>query len=265
MTLLVSNENKADILNDHYKDTCLRLERYRKQRNRLVFYAAIMMLIIFFFQIFPTETLRIVASIFLRIGLNKVPEIADDSGHVARPFLGIVLLTIAFTFKHYRIAMDKQFAYVKILESDLNSLYPKSNLFKRETNFSLKESNSFSMWDSTNYSKMLTAGCVFLIGLDALIIINFDSGYYLAKAFVAILGIFATLLSIVFFATKNPLTDANIRSLLTTRKEVGQHNTTTEEQHSKREPESRVWLLIAAAAITVFWGIALIELFCCTF
>ena len=44
----VSDDKKVEILSDHYKDTCLKLAGYRKQRNRLVFYAALTMFITFF-------------------------------------------------------------------------------------------------------------------------------------------------------------------------------------------------------------------------
>lgn len=265
MTLSASNENKADILNDHYKDTCLRLERYRKRRNRLVFYAAITMLITFFLQMFPTETLRIVASIFLRIGVDRVPELTDYSTHFARLFLSIVLLNIAFAFKHYRIIMDKQFAYVKMLESDLNSLYPKSNLFMRETNFSLKESHSFSIWDSASYSQLLKAGCYFLIAIDASAIIGFDNENYLNKVLAACVGILGTLFSFTYFATQKPITGANIISFLDRIVKIGQHTATQNERDDNVEQESRIWGYIVGVAIVAFWVITLIEYFCCTF
>ena len=266
MILSVPNENKAEILNDHYKDTCLRLERYRKQRNRLVFYAAITLLIAYLLQIYPTQTLYIAASIFLRIGIDKVPEIVNAPVPMVRLFPSIVLLIISFTFKHYRIAVDKQFAYVQMLESDLNSLYPRSNLFKRETNFSSKESNSFSMWDSANYSKLLVAGCCLLVLPDiGAIIYVYSNENYLVNVIAALMSIPATLLSLIFFATQKPITGTDIINFLDKIVTIRPRTATQKERDDNAEPESRIWNYIVGAIIVVFWVIMLIEYFCSAF
>ena len=220
MILSVSNDKKVEILNDHYKDTCLKLAGYRKQRNRLVFYASITMLITLFLQNFPAETLRIMASIFLRTAADNTIKITDNIDYKVRLFPGIILSIIAFTYKHYRIAMDNQFSYVRMLESNLNSLYPKSNLFNRETNFSSKESYSFAMWNSGSYSRLLRGGCLFLVIVDFIICISSIYEKNIDYAIVAVLGILSSLLSLVFFITEKPLTDANIKSLLTSGKEI---------------------------------------------
>ena len=164
----VSDDKKAEILNDHYKDTCLKLAGYRKQRNRLVFFAVITLAIIPFIVVVPAETLRFLGAFFRRASIDFLTKKTDNPQYyfflinfVARLIPGAILMNIAFAYKHYRIAMDKQFTYIKMLESELNSLYPESNLFNRETNFSSKESNSFSMWGSEHYGKVLKGLCYF--------------------------------------------------------------------------------------------------------
>ena len=82
---------------------------------------------------------------------------------ISKTLLNLILLFIALTYKHYRIAMDKMLTYVKRLEIELNSLYPESNLFNRETNFSSAETRDFAMWSSNNYSRLLKFGCIILI------------------------------------------------------------------------------------------------------
>ena len=152
-----------------------------------------------------------------------------------------------------------------MLESDLNSLYPKSNLFKRETNFSLKESHSFSLWGSASYSQLLTAGCYFLIALDVSAIIDFDNENYLVKAFTALGGTFAILFSLIFFTTQKPIMGADIERFFDRIVKIRQHTSTQKERDDNTEPESRVWGYVVGVAIVAFWVITLIEYFCCMF
>ena len=219
MNLSISNDKKAEILNDHYKDTCLRLAGYRKQRNRLVFYASITIITTLFLQIFPTETLRIVASIFLRTAADNAIKITNDLNYGAILLAGFILMSIAITYKHYRIAMNNQFTYVQMLESELNSLYPKSNLFNRETDFSSKESLDFAMWNSRMYSKMLKGGCLFLVVTYVILCKGNIYEKNVSEAIVTGYGCLMSLLSFAFFATQKPLTYANLVRVLTLSRE----------------------------------------------
>ena len=226
----VSDDKKAEILNDHYKDTCLKLAGYRKQRNRLVFFAVITLAIIPFIVVFPAETLRFLGAFFRRASIDDLTKKTDNPQYyfflinfVARLIPGAILMNIAFAYKHYRIAMDKQFTYIKMLESELNSLYPESNLFNRETNFSSKESNSFSMWGSEHYGKVLKGLCYF----SAITYITRFIPYpdetnitYILKVLIGIYGTWLSLTAALFFATKKPLTGGNIISLLMKKKEI---------------------------------------------
>ena len=226
----VSDDKKVEILNDHYKDTCLKLAGHRKQRNRLVFFAVITVSIIPFIVIFPAETLQLLAAFFRRTPIDEVLKKNDNPLFypfmikvVARLIPGLILMNIAFAYKHYRIAMDKQFTYIKMLESELNSLYPESDLFNRETNFSSNESNSFAMWKSDHYSRLLKGLCY---GAAIVYISRFipypDDTYitYIPKAIIAICGTYLSFFAAVFFMTKRPLTGKNIISLLMTKKEI---------------------------------------------
>ena len=226
----VSDDKKAEILNDHYKDTCLKLAGYRKQRNRLVFFAVITLAIIPFIVVFPAETLRFLGAFFRRASIDDLTKKTDNPQYylflinfLARLIPGAILMNIAFAYKHYRIAMDKQFAYIRMLESNLNSLYSESNLFNRETDFSSKESNSFSMWGSEHYSRLLKGLCYFsAIAYISRLIPHPGETYitYILKLLIGIYGAGASLTAALFFATKKPLTGNNITSLLMTRKEI---------------------------------------------
>lgn len=220
----VSNEKKVEILNDHYKDTCTRLGGYRKQRNRLVFYAAITIGLIIFLTHTPSQTLSITLSIFFRGTGEAIRENLDGilPGFIVRMLLPFVLMSIAITYKHYRIAIRKQFTYIQMLESELNALYPKSNLFNRETNFSSKESLDFAMWNSRMYSKLLKFGCCMML-ISYIILLNLCTISVGEKSILDVLvgvsGIFPSLLSFAYFATEKPLTFLNLIRVVTFRTE----------------------------------------------
>lgn len=225
----VSDDKKAEILNDHYKDTCLKLAGYRKQRNRLVFFAVITLAIIPFIVFLPAETLQFLGAFFRRTSINELIKKTDNPQYyrlfiefLARLIPGAILMNIAFAYKHYRIAMDKHFAYIKTLESELNSLYPESNLFNRETNFSSEESNSFTMWGSEHYSRLLKGLCYFAAITYITRFIPYPNETnitYILKLLIGIYGAGTSWTAALFFATKKPLTGNNIISLLMTRKE----------------------------------------------
>ena len=205
MSLSTSDDKKAEILNDHYKDTCLKLAGYRKQRNRLAFYAGVTIAITCLLELSPETRNAILSILFSKLGINTTNTTQNiDSlltNHGLRILPGFILTFIAFTFKHYRIAIDKQYTYVQMLESELNSLYSRSNLFNRETNFSSNESSSFAMWSSEHYSRVLKWSCFCLVFLYMLTM-TINDGFGLN---VSIYGCIASLISFVFFASKKPL------------------------------------------------------------
>ena len=230
----VSNDKKVEALNDHYKDTCLRLAGYRKQRNRLAFYAAITIAITLFLGLAPNETRYYVISFFFRSAADRV--ITNTTGNVifnvyVRLLPALILMSVALTYKHYRIAINKQFTYVEMLESELNSLYPESDLFNRETNFSSRESTDFAMWSSWMYSKLLIGGCVSLIVVHAWQIIHNlgllksyshktnEIEAIIAEVSIAIAVTGFSFLSMIYFYTKKPLTTESITKLLKTGRE----------------------------------------------
>lgn len=245
MAFSISDDKKVEILNDHYKDTCLRLAGYRKQRNRLVFYAAITIVITLFIQFAPTQMLRVVTFFVFRSSASEVlnstdkvdneankdttdnaenatnaanTDTTDDTllNIIVRLMPALILMYLAITYKHYRIAMDEQFSYVKMLELELTSLYPDDSMFNRETSFSSAGSFSYSMWSSNMYSSQLRAGCIALI-CTYLIHLELDK----LEIFVSLWGGLLSFYSMVLFVTEKPLTGANIKSLLTSGKEIG--------------------------------------------
>ena len=217
MNLEVSGDKKVEILNHHYADTCRRLDAYRKQRNRLAFYALLTMVITLFVQLYPspTEALRVVILIFLRT--SKVTrDVTEGSENllflfVLRLSLNVVLMGIALIYKHYRMAMDSQFAYVKLVESDINALYPNSDLFNRETKFSLAESRDFGMWSSKMYGRLLKSGCVMLAITYLLLFLRQNP----IETLIGIVGFICCLQSAVYFVTTKPITITRLTGLLT--------------------------------------------------
>ena len=167
----ISDDKKVEILNDHYKDTCYRLNGYRKQRNRLAFYSALTIGISMFLQTSSAENLPIVLSFLTRVKVEHTKTWLDSvelAALVVSTLPILFLTTIALFYKHYRIAMDNQFTYLQLLEAELSAVFPKSKLFKRETKFSSMESQDYSMWGSKVNSKLLMGGCAMLLIVHAI-------------------------------------------------------------------------------------------------
>lgn len=196
--MIVSSEKKVEILNDHYKDTCSRLANYRKQRNRLVLYALIIMGIAALFELSPQEALSAIFAIFSsKVGSNiKSIPIADIpvSNSVIKALPYLIIICIAITYRHYTIAIDNQYSYIQMLESELTSLYPRSNLFTRETNYSSRGSRYYAMWSSRFYDLILSAICFLLVGLGIVVDIAKD-GFHWRQAISGILLISFVLLT----------------------------------------------------------------------
>ena len=153
--MIVSYDKKAAMLNDHYKDTFSNLAGYRKQRNRVILYSLITIVVIFLFALFPKEaTPAILQAILNKLGAKTT----DISPHPVwmYGFLVAVLLCMSIKYREYTMAIDNQYSYLQKLEAELNSLYPRSILFTRETNFSSKEHPTFAMWSNYFYGTLFS-------------------------------------------------------------------------------------------------------------
>jgi hypothetical protein len=77
---------------------------------------------------------------------------------------------MALKYREHTMAINNQYTYLQKLEAELNSLYPSSILFTRETNFSSKEDPTFAMWNNSFYgsviSKLLYASIILSVLVD---------------------------------------------------------------------------------------------------
>ena len=172
--MTLSEDKKAEILNNHYRDTCTRIESYRKRRNRLALYIGIVIGIMYLMLFHPENIINIIASalknktgidlentssIFHKLSPDLAPEM------LIYPLIYMIILFITVIYKHYTTAIDKQYDYIQIIESKLNSYFSESSLFTRETNFSSRENPTFSMWSNDFCDKLLKYSFNFLLPL----------------------------------------------------------------------------------------------------
>ena len=169
MFVSISDEKKVEILNDHYKDTCSRMEIYRNRRNRLAFYAGLIIFTTIFMSSVKLRSeeidiLSIVISYLTRSELEDIEKKLESpmSYYIGRLLPVALLMCVAYSYKHYRSALELQFSYLQLLEAELNSLFPNSRIFNRESDFSLKESKDYPMWKGTSYAKFFGGFCLML-------------------------------------------------------------------------------------------------------
>ena len=170
--MILSEDKKAEILNNHYRDTCTRLESYRRRRNRLTLYIGLGLIIIFFLQLHPESVVDIIISTLdskMGTDIKNTPLIIDKLPNnitpdlLIYPFIYMIIFFISVTYKHYTTAIDNQYDYIQILESKLNSYFSESDLFTRETNFSSRQNPIYSMWSNDFYNTLLKYSTNFLL------------------------------------------------------------------------------------------------------
>ena len=61
--MTLSEDKKAEILNNHYRDTCTKIEIYRKRRNRLILYIGIGLGIMYLMLLHPENIVDIIISV----------------------------------------------------------------------------------------------------------------------------------------------------------------------------------------------------------
>lgn len=119
MFVSISDEKKVEILNDHYKDTCTRMEIYRKRRNKLAFYAGLIVFTTMFISFMKLQSaeidiLSIVISYLTRSELEDIEKKFDSpmSYYIGRLIPVFMLMCVAYAYKHYRSALELQFSYL---------------------------------------------------------------------------------------------------------------------------------------------------------
>ena len=140
----VSDDKKAEMLNDHYKDTFAHLVAYRKQRDRLTFIVVgllgVMMLEL---MSFPNES-----TIFFSIVSTKLGNIKSSAlnYHVEIVILLIVVVILFRRFVQVGKLIDAQYPYVLELERKLACFYKSDLCFAREKKYSWQGDGFLSIW-----------------------------------------------------------------------------------------------------------------------
>lgn len=146
--MYASSEKKLDILNDHYKDTFSHLLIYRKQRDRLLMYLLINVVIISIYVFYPERTPDAISeAVSKKIGIS-LTSIDPVLILIIPEILGCIIM-----FKQLQLSLliQRQRFYLEELEKDLTTLFPGGVAFTRETNFSLEERRNLSVWSNIPY------------------------------------------------------------------------------------------------------------------
>lgn len=185
--MYASSEKKIDILNDHYKDTFSHLVSYRKQRDRLLLYLLVVVVILFLYSLFPTETnSAILKMVSNKIALEKIEPIFVCALLVISGFI------MMFRYFQLRALIEKQYYYLELLEAELAPLYLNSVAFTRESNFSVKENRNLCIWSHKLYDLSFYVLFTFSAALCVTLILR-HFGYNLTVPIFYIGGFIASL------------------------------------------------------------------------
>lgn len=144
--MALSEDNKLDLLNDHYKDTFAYLREYLRQRDRLFIY----LLVVIVFMLFEMASPKAAGEIFSKV-LSKHFEITST---IDFSFMtGVIwFLMLGLTLRYYQnvILVERQYQYIHKLEDDLSKHYS-GIAFTREGKAYLKGYPYFSKWADILY------------------------------------------------------------------------------------------------------------------
>ncbi|HIE02690.1 MAG TPA: hypothetical protein EYP59_20810 [Thiotrichaceae bacterium] len=131
------------VLHDHYKDTFTHQRTYLKLRDRLFLYLLIVVTIMLL-EIAAPEAAGTAISQLIKnqIGIEETIHFSFITGVIWFLLLGL-------TLKYYQNLMliERQYAYIRKLEAELNQIYSNSDvIFTREGKTYLKDYPIFSDW-----------------------------------------------------------------------------------------------------------------------
>lgn len=138
-----SDDTKLQVLHDHYQDTFTHLRAYLKLRDRLFLYLLIVVTIMLLEMAAPKAAGSAISQfIENKIGVKETIDLSFITGVIWFLLLGL-------TLKYYQnlVLIERQYVYIHKLETELNQLYPNSNIvFTREGKTYLKDYPILSDW-----------------------------------------------------------------------------------------------------------------------
>ena len=112
------DNQKIEILYDHYKDTFQYIREYTKQRDRIFIYTMIILVIVFLFFSNPSEIQKLLTS--------YLKEKTNLSTNFGLPFLNsmFLFLLLTFTIKYFQISLliERSYTYISDIENLLKKI-----------------------------------------------------------------------------------------------------------------------------------------------
>lgn len=145
--MTVSEDRKLETLNDHYKDTFSHQLNYLKQRNRLFFYLLVVLTLMFFQVVSPSESDTIISKFVSK----KIGEDVVLKTSFVRGMLWFALLSLVLRYCQTTVHIERQYIYVHKLEKEVAAFYPNSVAFTREGKSYRKDYPILSDWADILY------------------------------------------------------------------------------------------------------------------
>lgn len=140
MTAL-NQETKIGVLNDHYKDTNIKIEKIIKNRDRSFLFILILLGVMAFQLFSPQQS----DTVLTQVVQNKLNVDASLSINFIGSLIWFGLLAVAIRYFQSVINLEKQYGYVHDLEKEIAKDFG-GKAFSREGKSYLKDYPLFSDW-----------------------------------------------------------------------------------------------------------------------
>lgn len=189
----IKNDQKIELLNDHYKDTFTHLSDYRRLRDRLFIFILLTITIMLFQLYSPDEASRAIGEFVVRkldlqtlVGISFIGSI-----------IWFILLSLVIRYFQTVILIERQYEYLHRLEDELSKNY-KGVAFTREGKSYLKDYPLFSNWTHILYRSIFPTLLIIVILVKIGNEIFFALGFSPLLAFNIVMAVF-TLISTIFY------------------------------------------------------------------
>ncbi len=174
----LTNDKKAEILNDHYKETFAQLTEYRKLRDRL-FSLILLTVTLLLFQLYsPNDAGKTIGEfITKKLEVQSQINIAFVGNMIWFMLLGLML-----RYFQTVISMERQYLYINDLEKQLSNFF-EGNAFTREGKSYLANYPKFSDWAHFLYTIVFPSLLVIVASVKIINEIRFSTGIQPSLAF----------------------------------------------------------------------------------
>jgi hypothetical protein len=156
----MTEENKIELLCDHYKDTFSHIKDAIKQRDHL-FSFVVLLIVIFLFQLYSPNDFgeSISALISAQLGITNKIDLTFLSSL-------IWFLLLASSIKYYQtvVFIERQYNYLHSLEDYINPFFD-GKAFTREGKSYLNNYPKFSHWSSFLYTMFYPFSLIIILSI----------------------------------------------------------------------------------------------------